>query len=1013
MSPFESLLAQGIAAAQAGDKATARRLLTRAVRQDPDSEAAWLWLGSVLYTPQGRAFCLRNALALNPGNEAARRGLLALENAPPPPTLVAQPMPVPLPQPAPSRRRPFFGGLARRLRLRALATEEKPPPSTFARVARYALVRMVTLGLTVLVGVFVAIVLINFGGFIDDIFRDRIAWALLGMGSTMSDMPVEQKFEILDQMEQQMIEAYHLNEPFLLRCGVWLLRAVTFNWESPSGLILLGHDAAEAWATILERLPNTLLLAGAANLLLFFATVFLALFLSRKYGSFLDRVIIALSPISSAPNWIYGILLTLIFAAELQILPFGGKFDAMPPETQFGYVLIVLKHMILPVTAIFLSMFFQGVYSWRTFFLLHSGEDYVELAEAQGLSPRTIERSYILRPTLPYILTSFTLMLITFWQGTMALEVFFRWPGIGALFIESIARNARATLISLVMIFAYLLALSVFLLDIIYALVDPRVKVGSGGAAVGAVVTKKRRFRLWPRRKAERAPRPGWAGNPGHKPAVSKRDGMALGKWVKRSIRNLGPALGQIRRYPSAVVGLVIIVLLVGVSIYALIAIPYNEAIQRWRIEREALYRNPRNAQPEWVNLFRRKDLPPTLVLDSRGESVPPEGALVRKSTNVVSEDMTGVTISFVFDYPYDGLPQDLAVYFTSKYEEKVPFVAQTWLAPDGREIELESFAVPSVHTYLASTDTRLQRRNAVWGEGGEITKALFVDPGDAAGTQSAAAENPATAAQPATEADLVAAKGTYELRINGFVFEEDSDLDAEFVLYGQVYGLAGTDHARRDLMVAMLWGAPVALAFGLLGAVFTSLLTMAIAATGVWYGGWVDNLIQRITEIDMILPALPLAITVYLVYAKSIWLILGVMVLLSIFGMSIKNYRAIFLQVKESAYIEAARVYGASNWRIILRYLMPRILPVLIPQLVTLIPGYVFLEATLAYLGVSDIYLPTWGKVINDALTHSVFEGHYYWILEPVALLMLTGLAFALVGFALDRILNPRLRRR
>jgi peptide/nickel transport system permease protein len=1009
MSSFDPLLAQGIAAVQAGNKSAARRLLTRAVRQNPDSETAWLWLSGVLQTPQGRAFCLRNALALNPGNEAARRGLLALENAPRPPTLVAQPMPVPLPQPAPGRRPQFFGGLARRLRLRTLAIEEKPPPSTFSRVAKYTLVRLVTLGLMVIVGAFVAIVVINFGGFIDDLFQDRIAWALLGMSMGMPDVPIEEKTEILAQAEQEMIEAYHLNEPFLLRCGVWLWRALTLSWATPSEYIYTGQDAAEAWATILERLPNTLLLAGAANLLLFFATVFLALFLSRKYGSFLDRAIIALSPISSAPNWIFGVLLTLIFAAQLRILPFGGQFDAIPPETPIGYVLVVLKHMILPVTAIFLSMFFQSVYTWRTFFLLHSGEDYVELAEAQGLSPRTIERKYILRPTLPFILTSFTLMLITFWQGAMALEVFFRWPGIGALFIESIGRLARTTVISLVIIFAYLLALSVFLLDIIYAFVDPRVKVGSGGGAVGAVVRKKRPFRLWPRRQAVRAPGQGWAGNPGSKPAAYARVKMGFGDRVKRSIRNLRPTLRQIGRYPSAVVGLVIIVVLVGVSIYAVIAIPYNEAIERWRVDREALYRNPKNAQPEWVNLFRREDLPPTLVLDSRGADAPPEGGSVHKSTNVVSEDMTEVAISFVFDFPYGRLPQDLAVYYTSTYEKKIPFVSQTWLTPDGREIELESFAVPSAYTYLASTDTRLRRRHALGGEGGQPTKGLFVDPADLATAKAAAADQPAAE----VEAKLVPVKGTYELRISGFVFEEDAELDAEFVLYGQVYGLAGTDHARRDLMVAMLWGAPVALAFGLLGAVFTSLLTMTISATGVWFGGWVDHLIQRITEIDMILPALPLAITIYLVYAKSVWLILGVMVVLSIFGMSLKNYRAMFLQVKESAYIEAARVYGASNRRIILRYLVPRIMPVLIPQLVILIPGYVFLEATLAYLGVSDIYLPTWGKVINDALTHSVFEGYYYWILEPVALLMLTGLAFAMVGFALDRILNPRLRRR
>jgi peptide/nickel transport system permease protein len=215
----------------------------------------------------------------------------------------------------------------------------------------------------------------------------------------------------------------------------------------------------------------------------------------------------------------------------------------------------------------------------------------------------------------------------------------------------------------------------------------------------------------------------------------------------------------------------------------------------------------------------------------------------------------------------------------------------------------------------------------------------------------------------------------------------------------------------RRDLTVALLWGAPIALAFGLVGAVGASLLSMAIAAIGAWFGGWVDGLVQRITEVNMILPVLPIAITVYLVYGKSVWLILGMMVLLSIFGSSIKNYRAVFLQVKSSQYIDAARAYGASDWRIVFRYLLPRIAPVLVPQLVIMVPGFVFLEATLAYLGVSDIYLPTWGRMINDALTNNVFQGHYYWVLEPVALLVLTGLAFALLGYALDRLLNPRLR--
>ena len=117
---------------------------------------------------------------------------------------------------------------------------------------------------------------------------------------------------------------------------------------------------------------------------------------------------------------------------------------------------------------------------------------------------------------------------------------------------------------------------------------------------------------------------------------------------------------------------------------------------------------------------------------------------------------------------------------------------------------------------------------------------------------------------------------------------------------YGLVHGIAGTDHRRRDLSVALLWGTPIAMAFGLLAAIGTTVTTMGIAAVGVWYGGWLDGLIQRITEINAIIPLLPILIMVGTFYSRSIWLMLGLVILLSIFGLSIKNYRAIFLQVRE-----------------------------------------------------------------------------------------------------------------
>jgi peptide/nickel transport system permease protein len=232
-------------------------------------------------------------------------------------------------------------------------------------------------------------------------------------------------------------------------------------------------------AIILERLPPTLLLMATANLLLFFTSVFFALVLSRHYGSIVDKIVITLSPTSAAPAWFYGLFLILIFAALLGLLPFGGMVKAPPPDNTVDYALSLLRHLILPVSAWLVSGIFSGIYAWRTFFLIFSSEDYVEMAKAKGLSSREIERRYILRPTLPNILTSFMLMLITLWAGAIILETVFNWPGLGRLFFRAIGQFDTPVIVGNAVIYAYLLAITVFLLDFLYALVDPRVKVGN------------------------------------------------------------------------------------------------------------------------------------------------------------------------------------------------------------------------------------------------------------------------------------------------------------------------------------------------------------------------------------------------------------------------------------------------------------------------------------------------------------------------------------------------------
>jgi peptide/nickel transport system permease protein len=439
--------------------------------------------------------------------------------------------------------------------------------------------------------------------------------------------------------------------------------------------------------------------------------------------------------------------------------------------------------------------------------------------------------------------------------------------------------------------------------------------------------------------------------------------------------------LEQISRYPSAVVGLAVIALLVGVAVYTLITIPYSEAVRLWRGGEAVWGEYPRTARPIYTDWLTRDRLSRSIVLDSR------------TSPNVVTtvhgdrQAAHRQTLTYTFDYPYDGFPQELVIFMEGVSSERRPHASLTWITPDGREIRMGEMSVRSAETFRPGQDSRLQRRLA----GMPVEVGLFADP------------------EAETRTTL---KGTYQLVIDSDLFEPDADVEAKLVIHGQVHGLAGTDHRRRDLTVALLWGTPVALAFGLLAALGSTLTTMIIAATGVWMGGWVDSVIQRVTEVNMILPFLPILIMIGTLYTRSIWVILSVVILLSIFGSAIKTYRAIFIQVKESPYIEAARAYGASNSRIIFKYMIPRIIPMIIPGLVVSIPTFVFLEASLAILGLGDPVLPTWGKLIDDARTNgALFQGNYYWMLEPFVMLMLTGLGFATLGFALDRIFNPRLR--
>ena len=353
--------------------------------------------------------------------------------------------------------------------------------STLKRVSRYVVVRLISLFFTVVIGIYLTIMIANMGGYVDQIMkgeiRFRISGLITGNVAYVKMDPVTRQKLMEDQIAAEE-ERMGLNVPIAIRNFRYLSNALTLQLGRAVNMTS-DNGSKQVRLIILERLPATLLLMGISNLFLFISSIFLALNLSRHYGSLWDRIVVALSPTSAVPPWFYGIFMILIFAAVLRILPFGGMVDSPPPSNPFDYSFSVAKHLILPASSLVLSSFFLSIYNYRTFFLIYSSEDYVDMAKAKGLPPHDVENRYILRPTLPNIITNFALLIITLWTGATITETVFLWPGLGRTFYQAIGLYDIPIIVGSTIIYAYMLALTVFLLDFIYALVDPRVKIGA------------------------------------------------------------------------------------------------------------------------------------------------------------------------------------------------------------------------------------------------------------------------------------------------------------------------------------------------------------------------------------------------------------------------------------------------------------------------------------------------------------------------------------------------------
>ena len=333
--------------------------------------------------------------------------------------------------------------------------------------------------------------------------------------------------------------------------------------------------------------------------------------------------------------------------------------------------------------------------------------------------------------------------------------------------------------------------------------------------------------------------------------------------------RRSGLFLQELRAYPSAIFGLVMIILLLAGSLYAVLALPYEEFGREYG-EKRVTAQNyvPRLAAPIWFNYLSRTPRLSTLVMDETSEQA-------SVSTRALDNGWLEKTTTFKFEYNYGEIPSDVVLFLDPKYDEKFPFASMLWTTPDGRSIDLKAKAVSADTDYDFKSGlaiAKLLNQNSEWKNwfvvGGQYPtppfNLLFAMPGSV---------------------EPVPQHGTYQFEIKSILFEENSDIQSKLILLGQVYGAAGTDLWRRDLIVPLFWGMPFTLIVGFMGTLMTTLIAMLLPAIGVWFGGWLDALIQRLTEVNMILPGLAIAVLANALFGTHIWILLGIVVLLNVFG--------------------------------------------------------------------------------------------------------------------------------